>query len=428
VQLTDTPAPKPAGSLEQFTVTGLIPSTTYYFAIKARDAAGNASLSNVATATTLPPDATPPAWVGDLIAGPSKTSGGVDLAWTATGDDGRVRTASSYDLRYSTSPILYNDADATWSAATKVTGLPAPKAPGQAETCTVTGLTGGTTYYFALKAADEVPNLSEVSNCASATASNLGEKTLQAGLDGYAGCQDSYIYGGAATSNFNTAGRIAICGFGELGTTALQRGLVKFDISSIPANSEVISATLYLYSYDATQVKGSTGFYGAYPVARDWLATQVTWNIAKTGTSWTAAGGDSAAAPDGTSPKQAVARVWYPFDVTGRIQAWQTDPASNFGWLIKCTDEMLRNQDRFHPSEATTATLRPKLVVSDLVAPMPYDISGDGYVDVVDLLYFVDAFGGICGTDRNYDPRCDFNADGAVDVVDLLDIVYNFGT
>jgi hypothetical protein len=61
------------------------------------------------------------------------------------------------------------------------------------------------------------------------------------------------------------------------------------------------------------------------------------------------------------------------------------------------------------------------------VALKPGDINGDGGVDVVDLLYFVDAFGSVFG-DPNYDPCCDFSNDGSVDVVDLLTLVENFGT
>jgi hypothetical protein len=47
------PTPKAVGSAETFTVNGLEPETTYYFAMRARDAAANAGpLSNVASATT----------------------------------------------------------------------------------------------------------------------------------------------------------------------------------------------------------------------------------------------------------------------------------------------------------------------------------------------------------------------------------------
>ena len=48
-------------------------------------------------------------------------------------------------------------------------------------------------------------------------------------------------------------------------------------------------------------------------------------------------------------------------------------------------------------------------------------------MDVVDLLYLVDAFGSMTG-DTNYDPACDYNSDGSIDVVDLLMLVENFGT
>jgi hypothetical protein len=57
---------------------------------------------------------------------------------------------------------------------------------------------------------------------------------------------------------------------------------------------------------------------------------------------------------------------------------------------------------------------------------LPGDVDGDGHVDVVDLLYFVDAFGSATG-DAGYDVRCDFNQDASVDVVDLLMMVENWG-
>ncbi|MGH7726255.1 MAG: choice-of-anchor D domain-containing protein [Candidatus Eiseniibacteriota bacterium] len=67
------PAPLPAGSLQELTVTGLAFSTTYYLAARAHDEFGNPSaLSNQATGTTLaPPDITiaPASLEADLLTG-----------------------------------------------------------------------------------------------------------------------------------------------------------------------------------------------------------------------------------------------------------------------------------------------------------------------------------------------------------------------
>lgn len=95
----------------------------------------------------------------------SAANSSITLTWTAPGDDGSTGTASVYDLRYSTSLIT----DANWSAATQVVGEPAPQPAGSAESFVVTGLESSTTYYFAIKAADEADNWSLLSNVVSKT-------------------------------------------------------------------------------------------------------------------------------------------------------------------------------------------------------------------------------------------------------------------
>jgi hypothetical protein len=90
----------------------------------------------------------------------------ITLHWTASGDDGAVGTATSYDLRYRTAAISGTDTLSWWNAATRVTGLPAPSASGVADSMRVRGLTPLTTYYFILKVADEIPNWSGYSNVA----------------------------------------------------------------------------------------------------------------------------------------------------------------------------------------------------------------------------------------------------------------------
>ncbi|EPX58830.1 hypothetical protein D187_003545 [Cystobacter fuscus DSM 2262] len=83
------------------------------------------------------------------------TANAVTLAWTAVGDDGTLGIASSYELRYSLSPIT----EASFEAATPVS-VGVPKDPGSAESARVTGLVRATHYYFGLKVRDDVGNSS----------------------------------------------------------------------------------------------------------------------------------------------------------------------------------------------------------------------------------------------------------------------------
>ena len=170
---------------------------------------------------------------------------------------------------------------------------------------------------------------------------------------------------GAATTNYGTNTKLAICGYADQGLTNRMRPILRFDLSSIAPGTTVSNATLYLYAYDQTQWRGDTGWYGIYPLTRSFTESQVTWTIAATGTNWTTAGGDFNSTADATSSKKASASVWYAFNVTSRAQGWINTPASNYGWTINCTDESLHNQDYFTPSDNSDTTHRPKLVIND---------------------------------------------------------------
>ena len=107
------------------------------------------------------PDTTAPAAVSNLAAATGSNGGEINLTWTAPGDDGSSGTATTYIIKYSASAIT---TDAQFNAATDVTGEPAPAVAGTNQSMTVTGLTPGQTYYFAMKTQDEVPNTSALSN------------------------------------------------------------------------------------------------------------------------------------------------------------------------------------------------------------------------------------------------------------------------
>jgi hypothetical protein len=87
-------------------------------------------------------------------------SDSVTVSWTAPGDDGSVGTATQYDMRVSTQPITL----ANWNQAGPVPGLPAPLVSGSRQTARVRSLSRDTTYYFAIRTADDAGNWSGVSN------------------------------------------------------------------------------------------------------------------------------------------------------------------------------------------------------------------------------------------------------------------------
>lgn len=159
--------PDVAGSRASFDDTGLSAATTYYYAGRSTDDAGNISaISNVSSATTpANPDVTAPGQITLAVIASGSTY--VTLGWTAVGNDGPLTggACALYDLRRSSSALV----EGGWAGATVITGEPTPGTPGIPETMTVSGLSDGTTYHFAMKADDAAGNHSTISNSVSAT-------------------------------------------------------------------------------------------------------------------------------------------------------------------------------------------------------------------------------------------------------------------
>ncbi|MFC1572800.1 PKD domain-containing protein [Candidatus Eisenbacteria bacterium] len=119
------------------------------------------------------PDTSRPVAVGDLSATTTKDST-VMLTWTAPGDDGDEGDAAEYDIRQAVNPSTTAD---WWDASVAVANIPIPRTAGAVETLMVEHLFPDSTYWFALKAADEVPNWSLLSNVAAAKA-KIDEKPV----------------------------------------------------------------------------------------------------------------------------------------------------------------------------------------------------------------------------------------------------------
>lgn len=124
-------------------------------------------------------DTTAPARVLDLYVRAAGDSA-VTLTWTAPGDDVRTGAATRYEIRRAPARITAQD----WEAASVVPTTPTPAPAGTRETLLVTGLPTDQRWWFALRAADEVPNWSPLSNTPSARAEAPAGRTWFVRPDG----------------------------------------------------------------------------------------------------------------------------------------------------------------------------------------------------------------------------------------------------
>lgn len=326
-------------------------------------------------------DSTAPAAVDDLVATAVDTTR-VTLAFSATGDDGLGGQAARYDLRYATGSI---DAQ-SFKLATQVVDEPLAGPPGSPETIEVAGLQPGTTYAFALKVSDDGGNRSELSNVVVATTPGTSTVVLvlREGLDGYFGSTDNVLVDTRSQDNFGSVANVAI---GRRGTAEVERSLVRFDLSGIPAGATILDARLRTYNYQRDS--SAPAVLGAYRVTKHWVeGTRSTPSPQSGASCWVAAqlailawsgpglgaASDAAvnddpsfdryATPEDTTTVAAL-NTWYEWDLTRAVERWVGGEWHNEGVLLKSIAEASSTTRWFRSSEyATDPALRPELVVT----------------------------------------------------------------
>ncbi len=155
---------KISGTKQKFVVTGLTGGTSYYFAIKTKDEAGNFSpVSNSVNVITDAADVIKPSPISDLKINTVRPIS-IEIQWTATGDDANVGKALYYEIRYLNTQIT----DANWETAVKVQNVPLTETAGTKQSMIIIGLKPLTNYFISIRATDKQKNTSELSNIVSA--------------------------------------------------------------------------------------------------------------------------------------------------------------------------------------------------------------------------------------------------------------------
>lgn len=198
--------------------------------------------------------------------------------------------------------------------------------------------------------------------------------------------RDATIYSGSS-STANGAGQYLFVGRTNSG--ALRRALLQFDLSAIPTDAVIVSATLNLH---LTQAASGEHMVSAHRVLGSWTTgssdptgnegtgaaaapADATWTSRSFGSpdmDWANAGGDFAATASGSS-LIGTELVRYSISSAGLaadVQAWLADPSANHGWIL-LGDEAVNQSARRFGSTDGSAEFAPTLEVEWTVIPAP---------------------------------------------------------
>jgi hypothetical protein len=156
--------------------------------------------------------------------------------------------------------------------------------------------------------------------------------------------QDTFISEAIATPG-GTAPDLIIGTQGILSGQAKNRGLIQFDLSSIPPGAVVNAVTLRLTVTRVPFTPVNSNFH-LHRVLQPWDGSQSTWSLRlEPAENWGAPGGqegtDYSATSSGSVPVAVVGDYTFAStpELVADVNAWLANPAVNHGWLVKTEDE-----------------------------------------------------------------------------------------
>jgi len=223
--------------------------------------------------------------------------------------------------------------------------------------------------------------------------------------------RDNTIYREAAGSNgaSNGVGDHFVAGT-QASTAALRRGLVRFDLTGLPALIQVDRVALELTFQGATNMESQSRVVSLHRLLADWgegtsdagpggssgsgngaaaTVNDATWRYrffnTQTWSSYDPAvassgGGDFVSLPSAMATVGIVPGALVTWETTrggtatglvADVEQWLTNPGANFGWLLKGDESVSRTARRFFSKDDATAAFHPRLVIDYTVVPEP---------------------------------------------------------
>ena len=166
---------------------------------------------------------------------------------------------------------------------------------------------------------------------------------------------------------------------GRTAAPSLRRGVMAFDLTSIPTNATITGATLSMF---ISMAHGGSASVSLSRALRDWgegasnagepggngiqaELNDATWIHTFYNTSfWINPGGDFSSTTSATTTVSGANQTytWSGSGLVADVQAWVSNPASNFGWVIRGNETSNGNAKRFNSRENTSNP--PRLTIT----------------------------------------------------------------
>ncbi|OGY90712.1 MAG: hypothetical protein A3B31_02620 [Candidatus Komeilibacteria bacterium RIFCSPLOWO2_01_FULL_53_11] len=199
---------------------------------------------------------------------------------------------------------------------------------------------------------------------------------------------DSHMKKLLPTNNYGSAITMLA---GKVGITdnAFTRPLVKLDLSSIPTNATVNSASMTL---TLTASQATSEVVNAYALRASWGETTSSWTNRDTGTSWVTGGADdttsdrSASSMGSVTVASGAGGTQYTWALdAATVESWVSDPSSNYGMVLIGNEGANSTLKTFATQNNATASYRPSLAVSYTTSPptVYVYVTGDDGSDLI---------------------------------------------
>lgn len=251
--------------------------------------------------------------------------------------------------------------------------------------------------------------------------------------------RDNTLIGSTDNDLSNGAGEHFFTGrTGNLGKpNLLRRGLLRFDLSEIPSDASIVSATLDLSVTKSpnNQLRqcalhrclsgwGESGSSSSGGIGAPAQTGDATWFFTFFASeSWKTPGGDFLPIPSAVFSVNGIGDYSVgELGLAEDVQAWIVDPAGNFGWVMIGEEDSPQTVRRFGSRQHPDAAVRPKLTIAYDAGPpgIPGDFNGDGLVDGADVGLLLATWGACRGCPEDLDDN------GVVNGADLGLLLVNW--